>query len=127
VKARKFPPQAKKLEGSTSAGWFEDEIDAYIEARRPDCISGRKLTKSGTMSPQDAAKVNSPCINRGELLRVTPANFQSRKSPVMGAESTLIATGMKINGAEVYCHKPSRKLLVEIGSISIESLARLEL
>ncbi len=30
-----FPEQAKKLNGSRTAGWFEDDIDAWIEGRRP--------------------------------------------------------------------------------------------
>src|ERR1035437_10565475 len=34
IKQDKFPPQANRLEGSCSAGWYEDEIDAYIESGR---------------------------------------------------------------------------------------------
>src|ERR1700682_3079202 len=60
MKAGKFPKQAKRLQGSTSAGWFEDDIDAFLEQRRPDsnssgnCPPTKDKPCDGISVPKDA-------------------------------------------------------------------------
>lgn len=126
VKAGRFPAQASKLEGSTSAGWIEDDIDAHLEARRPGSSNRLRNAVYNLVKTLDAAQVDPSQFNRGRSQRVTPSNLQAHEMLNIGSDSTLISTGMRINGAAVYCHRPSRKLLVEVGSISAESLAKLE-
>ena len=126
MRAGKFPLQAKKLEGSRSAGWFEDEIDAHLEARRPD--SEIRVHQPGAKpdhTPRDR-QLSSARLPTGDSRLVANSNPAGQKSVVTSAETTFVAMGMKINGSEVYCHKPSRKLYIEVGSISQDALARLD-
>lgn len=100
----KFPKQAKRLEGSTSAGWFEDDIDAFIATLRVE-----SNFSSQCIAQSDPVKSPKPQING------------------VGEGQTLIRTGMKLYGADVFCHLPTRKLLVLVGSISDECLSALQM
>jgi prophage regulatory protein len=43
--AGRFPPPARLFEGARACGWFSDEIDAYVEARRK--ARDKKLEERG--------------------------------------------------------------------------------
>jgi predicted DNA-binding transcriptional regulator AlpA len=123
MKTEKFPLQARKLDGSTSAGWFEDDIDEFLEGRRPESsrhgIHGLpEVARQGDVAvfgthQTGRAKFNPEAVSRSQTRRI-------------GEDQTLIRTGIKLNGADVFCHAPTRKLLVVVGSIEEEWLSALE-
>src|ERR1039458_1686727 len=68
MKAGKFPKQAKNLEGSRSAGWFEDEIDEFLEARRPESSLHGNRTLSNDASKGDVAVLDTHHLDRTKFL-----------------------------------------------------------
>jgi prophage regulatory protein len=121
INAGKFPRQAKKLEGSTSAAWYEADIDAFVESLRPEQAwkSDSTVTK----------KVEKETISEPELLRSPltldrcPGKAPQGRQVKPAEDESLVRTGIKLVGQEVYFHLPSRKLLVAVGSMSDENLA----
>lgn len=123
MKAGKFPPQAEKLEGSTSAGWYEDAIDDLVESLRPKTVPKDSRTPPKNV-PQEERTEAEPShrplpLNLGS--RTTPQRRQAKAAE----DETLIQTGIKLQGQDVYCHVPSGRLLVAVGSMSGEYLAAL--
>jgi predicted DNA-binding transcriptional regulator AlpA len=117
MRAGKFPPQAKKLEGSTSSGWFEDAIDEFIEARRPESSLRQSQPIPKVVQLGDTAIPDIHHPGRAEHNTTVVLKPQARR---IAKDQMLMRTGMKLNGAEVYCHVPTRKLLVVVGSMSDE-------
>lgn len=116
MKTGKFPNQAKKPKGSTGAFWLEDDIDEFIESRRPDTSPARKCPRA----EGGAAKLGKPQLYDPDAVSGTlphPKDNTGRR------DTTLIRTGMKLQGQDVFCHLPSRRLFVAVGSISDEMLA----
>jgi len=123
MKTGKFPPQAEKLEGSTSAGWHEDAIDALVESLRPK-LAAKDQSKPGIeVSQSQVAKLDQPLS--GPPLKPGPELAPQRRAVKAAEDGTLIRTGIKLHGEDVFCHLPSRRLLVSVGSISDEYLASL--
>jgi len=123
IKAGKFPPQAKKLAGSTSAGWYEDDIDDLLESLRPEPAAKDRSALEKEVFQREVAGADHPH-------RPLPSNLRNVTAPTRRAvkaeeEETLIRTGMKLQGQDVFCHLPSRKLLVVVGSMSDECLTAL--
>lgn len=120
MKAGKFPQQATKLEGSTSAGWFEEDIDNFLDQLRPGSNlessqqPSREAHQGGTTAP-DGLHPIAP--------RLRPGTSPLRHSRKTEQAETLIRTGMKMDGREVLCHLPSRQLLVAVGTLSPDFLA----
>lgn len=100
-----FPEQAKKLNGSRTAGWFEDDIDAWIEGRRP----------GKTWASQ-------PPSESGKTVRSVPdqsihaVDRQKTQAPTM-QESSLVPTGLVVFGRVVYLYQPTNQMLLDIGKL----------
>jgi|GEM_PF-1867831 predicted DNA-binding transcriptional regulator AlpA len=112
MKAGKFPPQAKKLEGSSSAGWFEEHIDEFLERRRPESSPGATLVRAEEVSQAQAAE--SDDSHRPFQLNLRPGTAPQRQPGNAAEDESLIRTGMKLQGQDVFLHVPSRKLLVAV-------------
>lgn len=123
MKAGKFPPQAKKLEGSTSAGWYEEDVDEFLETLRPEQSTKDRSALAIEDIQEDVAEEDHP--RRPLPLELRTGAAPARRAVKAAEGETLIRTGMKLQGQEVYCHLPSRKLLVAVGSMSDEYLAAL--
>ena len=123
MKARKFPQQAKKLDGSISAGWFEEDIDEFIERRRPESTPAATRFPAEEVSRAQAA--DSDHSGRPFPLNLRPGTGPQRQPGKTAEDETLIRTGMKLQGQDVFCHVPSRRLLVAVGSMSDEYLMAL--
>jgi predicted DNA-binding transcriptional regulator AlpA len=123
MKRGKFPPQAKKLEGSRSAGWYEGDIDDFIESLRPEPAAKDRRARAREVSQGEFAETDHP----HRPLSLNPRNGTAPLRRVVKAEEdeTLIRTGMKLQGQDVFCHLPSQRLLVAVGSMSEEYLAAL--
>lgn len=123
MKAGKFPPQADKLEGSRSAGWIEEQIDDFVQSLTPEPIQKDRSMLAREISRDEIAESDHP----RRLVPLDPRRGTTpQKQPVKATEDeTLIRTGMKLQGQDVFCHLPSRKLLVAVGSLSAEFIAAL--
>jgi predicted DNA-binding transcriptional regulator AlpA len=121
MKTGKFPPQAEKLEGSTSAGWHEDAIDDLVESLRPKVAPKESGSPAKEALLGEAGQADHP--DRPLPLNLGPRTAPRRRQANTAEDETLIRTGMKLQGQDVYCHVPSRRLLVAVGSISDEYLA----
>lgn len=121
MKAGKFPQQAKKLEGSNSAGWCEDDIDDFLETLRPERSAKDGSTKAREVTFSEVSEGGNP----HQPVPFNPQNGTTPRRRAVNAieDGTLIPTGMKLQGQDVYCHVPSRRLLVAVGSMSNEYLA----
>ncbi len=120
MEAGKFPPQAEKLEGSTSAGWYEDDIDDLLESLRPETVP-----KDSSTPPKDVPREEVAEAERAHqplTLNLGPRTAPRRRQAKAAEDETLIRTGMKLQGQDVYCHVPSGRLLVIVGSMSEEYL-----
>lgn len=124
IRFGKFPAQAIKLAGSTSAGWFEDEIDEFLEARRRESSHRGNRPQPKASRQRDVETADIHCPDRpNPNPRTVPYALEAK----LAEDQTLVRTGMRLNGADVFCHKATRKLLVVVGSISHECLASLEI
>jgi prophage regulatory protein len=113
IKKGEFPAQAKLLDGSATAGWFEDEIEAYLAARRitkPKLPSSAGISQAKPVNPTNAPTRFEPAT-KARVLKSTP--FQKEEGP--NHEDMLIATSMQILGCQVFLHKTTGKLLLDIG------------
>lgn len=122
MKAKTFPERAKKPKGTKTAVWFEDEIDAWVEARRSEPkVLGRRQRKGN-------AKVQSERLAGEEPGR--PLNYavhgNSSQKPSdprkISALSDLVATGMTIGRIKILRHSPTGKLLIDVGELSVQGL-----
>lgn len=109
IKKGEFPAQAKLLDGSRTAGWFEDEIDDYLAARR--------VAKPVQPSSLAASKT-TPVKTDNSQTRFAPSHIDRSQKSIQAPEEILIATNMKILGCQVFLHKTTGKLLLDIGSSS---------
>ncbi|MFP5206137.1 MAG: helix-turn-helix transcriptional regulator [Acidobacteriota bacterium] len=60
MKAGKFPPQAQKLEGSTSAGWHEDAIDNFVESLRTAPAAKDRIALAKEVTPVEVSELDHP-------------------------------------------------------------------
>ena len=123
VKAGKFPPQADKVDGSTSAGWLEDAIDDFVESLRPEPAAKDRRPLVKEVSQGVVAETDHSL--RPLSLNLRNGTTPKRRTMKAEEDETLIRTGMKLQGQDVFCHLPSRNLLVVVGSMSDECLAAL--
>jgi predicted DNA-binding transcriptional regulator AlpA len=122
MKTGKFPPQAKKMEGSTSAGWYEDDIDEFIDARRPK--SSLYESQASPKGAQQGDVVNL-AIHHQDRENLHLSSVPKPQAKSVEHEQRLIRTGMKLDGADVYWHPPTGKLVVFVGSMPDEWLSGL--
>ena len=110
-------PQAEPMEGCSSAGWLEDDVDALVESRRP---AGKKSvmpagparaksTQAGTRNGIEDSVATVPVV-------CTPATFGA--SGVSKPVPDLVPTTLRIMGNVVYLHAPTGKLLIDVGNLS---------
>ncbi len=109
-------PQAERMEGCSSAGWLEDDVDALVESRRP---AGKKPVMPAGSAP---AKSTHAGGRNGIEDDVATAPIQapadSCAAGVSKPVSDLVPTSLQIMGNVVYLHTPTRKLLLDIGNLS---------
>jgi predicted DNA-binding transcriptional regulator AlpA len=120
-----FPQKAKKLAGSRSTGWLEDEIDAHIEALRPEPI---EASVEGQPVHIPVAKVISKPSKRDSMVSASLGVTASKGTTVANPkwiDTSLISIGNDREGSEMFLHMPSRQLLVVVGTASPELLRRL--
>jgi predicted DNA-binding transcriptional regulator AlpA len=110
--------RAKNLDGSTSAGWHEDSVDAYVESRRADPINPPESIDSGqARASKTPALVRRACdIGDKKSFGPIPVGRSKISSAWAGeVSSEMHATGMIIMGNKVYFHAPTGKLYMELG------------
>ena len=116
IKKNRFPPQANRLDGSCSAGWYEDEVDLYIESGRNNRSQKWKeavdvvgiKNRAGTSDVTQGSTPRNEKVTKSKYARVATADVQLQ-------EQGLIATGLELFGRMVYLHRPSGKLLLDVG------------
>lgn len=109
-------PQAKRMEGCSSAGWLEDDVDALVESRRstgkkpvmPAGFAPATPTHAGTRNGTVDSVVTAPVAGPAD------SNTVGSSKPA----SDLVPTTLQIMGNVVYLHPPTRKLLLEVGNLS---------
>lgn len=113
-------PQADKLEGSTSAGWFEDVVDDFVESRRPGPVESEASSIPGAVKiPQAVAPIRSERGIEPSARQEGGRGGMSRalsRQPSPGAD--LIATGFKLLGCEIYVHSATRRGFLDLGKMS---------
>ncbi len=123
MKKGQFPPQRKLLEGSDSVGWYEDEIDAYIDsdkANRPH--SQLSIATAANARTYDAglSVVSSQWAPPAKKEKTKRGRPQKPKGRLASEESGLMLTGIKIEGyGQLYLQKETGKLFGEIGCIPV--------
>ena len=110
--------RAKNLQGSSSAGWHEDAVDAHNESRRPDAGISTQGAGAGLEKPPKLAVLIQRGHETGDVADadqaiLRPASVKSSNSG--GVSSDLLATGMVLMGCNVYIHEPTGKLLMDVG------------
>lgn len=102
--------KAKQLEGCSTAGWMEDEVDAVVESRRPDGQKQAPIAETRNANGRGGCKAA-----KGSDLAP-----QSIEPPLAKADerSDLVPTTLRIMGKVVFLHGPSGRLLMEVGKIS---------
>ena len=109
-------PQAERMEGCSSAGWLEDDVDALVESRRP---AGKKPVipaGSAPVKPTHASTRNGIEDSVAGAPVVTPAD--SGAAGTGRPASDLVPTTLRIMGNVVYLHAPTGKLLMDVGNLS---------
>ena len=109
-------PQAERMEGCSSAGWLEDDVDALVESRRP---AGKKPVMpagSASAKPTHAGTRNRIKDGVATAPAATPADFGA--VGVSKPSSELVPTTLRIMGNIVYLHAPTGKLLMDLGNLS---------
>ena len=107
-----FPAQAKKLNGSCTAGWFEDDIDVWIEDRRPDTARADQ--------PKVADHTSQPDVQKAvpRLPGHSIAAIDKHKPKTPNAQDTnLVPMGISFFGRVVYLHRHTKQLLRDIGKL----------
>jgi prophage regulatory protein len=75
IKRGQFPPQRKLLEGSDSVGWYEDEIDAYVNSDR----AGRPHSQLSTAAAANARTLDARTLRcRSTMAPISPPKKQSK-------------------------------------------------
>lgn len=110
-----FPAQAKQLNGSRSAGWFEDEIDKYLAARRNDRQRAGVETPNGGNQGSDQPSAALLPVPSATKLRTKSARQQIPITVPAYHEGDLMLTGMKLMGGDVYLHHATGRLFLELG------------
>jgi len=110
-----FPPQARQLHGSRTAGWFEDDIDRYLAERR----SGRQWAGSeaanGRVEGSNRASAPLMPVESAPKLKTKTARPQIPATVSAHHEGDLMMTGMKLMGGDVYLHHATGRLFLELG------------
>ena len=102
--------KAKELEGCSTAGWLEDEVDAIVESRRPDRPEQAPIAKSGHANTRGRREAGEATVPAPRSIEHAIAKADERQD--------LVPTTMRIMGKVVYLHGPSGRLLMEVGKIS---------
>jgi predicted DNA-binding transcriptional regulator AlpA len=109
-------PQAEPMEGCSSAGWLEDDVDALVESRRP---AGNKPVTPAMTAPRKSshAEISNGIEDAIATVPVcTPAD--SGATGVSKPVQDLVPTTLRIMGNVVYLHAPTGRLLMDIGNLS---------
>jgi len=109
-------PQAEHMEGCSSAGWLEDDVDAVVESRRrarkkpvmPVVTAPTKSNHAGSRNGIEDDVVNAPVR--------TPAD--SGTTGVSKPAPDVVPTTLRLMGNVVYLHAPTGKLLMDVGNLS---------
>ncbi len=103
--------KAKQLEGCSTAGWLEDEVDALVESRRPDRQEQARIAKAHAAN----RRLGRDARKAGDLAP------RSSAPPIEETDkrSDLVPTTMRIMGKVVYLHSPSGRLLMEVGKLAV--------
>lgn len=115
-----FPAQATKLNRSRTAGWFENDIDAWIEERRPRKAWADRSQVAASQPPDSSE--NGRTARSVPDLSIHAVDRQKTQVPA-ARESNLIPTGLIFLGRVVYLHQPTKQLLLDIGKL--DSLSEL--
>ncbi len=121
IKDGKFPAQAERLKGTTSAGWFEDDIDNYLETLRPEQIyvaeqSNTAELPSGGPTAMQKQGVAPPLKRRSGSAKIGKVHI------IRDQNHDLVPIGTIHSGRAIYLHRPSNKLLIEFGELDLAPL-----
>jgi hypothetical protein len=108
--------QAERMEGCSSAGWLEDDVDALVESRRP---AGKKPVTPAGSAPAKSTQADT-CNGIEDSVATAPVATpaDSGAVSVSNTASDLVPTTLRIMGNVVYLHTPTRKLLMDVGDLS---------
>jgi prophage regulatory protein len=124
IKKGQFPAQAAMLNGSRTAGWYEDEIDLYVESGRNDRPDEWKQfigTAKQFRLPDVAQEWDTP--TKKEVKK--PSHNRAIKTNLQPQDQCLVVTGMQILGCQIYLHQATGKLLLDFGRAPAIFLAQL--
>ena len=107
-----FPAQAKKLNGSCTAGWFEDDVDAWIEDRRPDTARADQ-PKGADHTSQPEVQKAVPRLRGHSIAAID----RHRPKPPNAQDTDLVPMGISFFGRVVYLHRHTKQLLLDVGKL----------
>ena len=109
-------PQAERMEGCSSAGWLEDDVDALVESRRP---AGKKPVTPAGSAPAKSTQADT-CNGIDDSVATAPVATPADSGAVGAGKpaSDLVPTTLRIMGNVVYLHAPTGKLLMDVGNLS---------
>jgi predicted DNA-binding transcriptional regulator AlpA len=110
--------RAKQLDGSSSAGWLEDSVDALVEMRRPDPINPSQIVvttraKASQVPALTHCDRDARCAKN--LVHIPAGRSRSKSARIDEPFTELQATSIMIMGNKVYFHAPTGKLFMELG------------
>lgn len=118
-----FPRQAKKDDGTTSALWFSDEINAFIARGRNSPSGAPASPPSLTLSMnsrQSSAEIrltsHSPQLG---VTRDKPASSKKLRPRGIGSEACLIVGPLLIGTQEAFFDPQSGRIFEVIGQLAI--------
>ncbi len=119
----RFPKQAKKENGTTSALWFKDEVDAFIATLRNPASGSPAPPPSitpNTNSRQSPAEIR--LTSHSPQLGVTqdkPASSKKLRPLGIGSEACLIVGPLLIGTQEAFFDPQSGRIFEVIGQLTI--------
>src|SRR5208282_616932 len=97
---------------SRTAGWFEDDIDAWIEGRRPGKTWAGRSKVGASQPPSESGKTARSVPDQ----LIHAVDRQKTQAPTI-REFSLVPTGLVVFGRAVYLHQPTKQLLLDIGKL----------
>jgi predicted DNA-binding transcriptional regulator AlpA len=117
-----FPRQANKGTGTTSALWFSDEVDAFIEKLRDTPCESR--TSPLSLAPHLCSTKVRPMSQSAKLLVKPNKPLFSNKRPVGNNSRPCFILGASLIGTqEAFFDPRSGKVFVLIGQLPIAPLS----
>jgi prophage regulatory protein len=117
IKKGLFPAPVKLMADSRSVGWFEEDVDDYINALKVH-QSGSPETQ--VAEPAKESDISAPLRTFRSPAKQTKNSISYRGKPAAAFDDALVATGLEIMGRPVFLHKKSGRFLLDIGHMPLQ-------